>query len=408
MSARDLPTSSLQYALAAAAVKRSGRVGARRRVAFLIHSPETFSALEPVVDELQRRSHAFETMFFALPRNYTGGAGGPYTGTEATYLFLDQKGLNPIALPGRNLDDLETLIRLCPDFIFRQSPWETDVPAIFNSQMLSFAQLCYVPYGLATVEKPGHQYNQSFHNACDLIFCESEFSLEGYKNHRALGLQGVQMTGYPRFEQFLVELNAADAAWPLPAEADVPRVMWAPHHTLSSAWLGFSTFMVHKDRMLEEARRGRISILLRPHPALRERLESGQLMSGAEYDAYLRAFAAAGCSGVDSERQYIDRFVASDCLITDGLGFFSEYLLTGKPLIRTRRSDSAPLNAFAQWMVEACDDVDDGDELQAVLDCLGERRYVDTKGELRLERQRALAKLAEAASRRVVDALEAA
>lgn len=406
MSARDLPTSSLQYALGAAAVKRAGRK--KRRVAFLVHAPETFSALEPVVAELQRRSSSFELIFFAVPRSYTGRASDPYTGMEATYLYLAEKGLKPIALAGRSLDDLETLIRLCPDFLFRQSPWENDIPAAFNSQLLSFTQLCYVPYGLGTVDKPLHQYNQPFHNACDFVFCESEFHYQAFRHYRAMGEQGLRVTGYPRFEQFLAELSAAEGRWPLAAPEGTPRVMWAPHHSLSASWLGFSTFMMHKDRMLEEARRGRSSILFRPHPALRERLETGGLMSGAKYDAYLRAFGEAGCSGVDLDRQYIGSFVASDCLITDGLGFFSEYLLTGKPLIRTCRSDSSALNAFAQWMVEACDDVDDGNALQAALDSIGERRWVDNKLALRLERQRHLSALAEGASARIVDALEAA
>jgi hypothetical protein len=406
MSARDLPTSSLQYALAAAAVKRAGRT--RKRVAFLIHSPETFSTLEPVVQELQRRTERFELLFFALPRSYTGAAGGPYKGMESTFLFLDQKGLAPIALAGKNLDDLEVLIRLCPDFIFRQAPWENDIPAVFNSQMLSFAQLCYVPYGLGTLDKPLHQYNQAFHNACDFIFCESDFHYQEFKNHRALGTQGVHLTGYPRFEQLMAELASADAAWPLPASEGTPRVIWAPHHTISNGWLGYSTFLTHKDRMLDEARRGRMSILFRPHPALRERLESGRYMTGAEYDAYLAAFAEAGCSGVDGDRQYIRSFVASDCLVTDGLSFFSDYMLTGKPMIRTRRADSTGMNTFTHWLCEGCDTVDTGEELQAVLDAIGERCYVDGKRELRAVRQGALEGLAHDASRRIVDALVAA
>ena len=406
MSARDLPGSSLHYALAASACKRSGR--RRRRVAFIVHAPETFSALEPVVDELRRRADAFELVFVAVPRNYSGAVTGRFAGLESTYAFLDGKGFAPIALAGRSLDDLEVLIRLGPDFIFRQSPWEADIPPVFNSQMLSFSQLCYVPYGLATVDKPNDQYNQPFHNACDFIFCESDFHHDAYRNHRALGAQGLRTTGYPRFEQFLAELSSADAAWPLGVPDGVPRVMWAPHHSIDGAWLGFSTFMQHKDRMLDEARRGRISILLRPHPALRERLNDRRVMGYADFDAYLRAFAGAGCSGIDTDRQYFGSFVASDALITDGLGFFSEYLLTAKPLIRTRRSGSSGLNRFAQWMVEACDDADDGDQLQALLDSLGERRYVDTKGALRLERQQVLTGLAEGASRAIVDALAGA
>ena len=404
MSSIDLPN-SLRYTLATAAVKRGLR--RRKRVAFIVHAPETFSAIEPVVAEMQRRPEEFELVFISVPRCYTGAA-GPYAGLETTHAFLAQKGLAPIAMPGATLDDLECLIRLAPDFIFRQSPWDNDIPPVFSSQMLSFSQLCYVPYGLGTLDKPFHQYNQPFHNACDFIFCESDYHYREFKAHREMSVQGVQVTGYPRFEQLLAEIARADATWPLAVPDDMPRVIWAPHHTVDNSWLGFSTFVAHKDRMLAEARRGRISILLRPHPALRERLTFTNTMSGSEYDAYVRAFADAGCSGVDLDREYIRSFVASDCLVTDGLSFFSDYMLTAKPMVRTRRADSSGMNSFTEWLCEACDTVDTGDELQAVLDSLGERRYVDRQLEARLERQNELVQLASGASRRIADALIAA
>jgi hypothetical protein len=402
MSTRELPN-SLRYTLATAAIKRGLR--RRKRVLFIIHAPETFSAIEPVVAEMRTRPDEFELVFVAIPRCYTSAAGGPYSGLETTHAFLDHKGLSPIAMAGASLDDLESLIRLAPDFIFRQAPWDNDIPAVFGTPMLSFAQLCYVPYGLGTLDKPFQQYNQPFHNACDFIFCESDYHYREFKAHRAMSVQGVRISGYPRFEQLLAEIGAGEAAWPLPAPDDVPRVIWAPHHTVDPTWLGFSTFVTHKDRMLAEARRGRVSILLRPHPALRERLTFTNTMSGAEYDAYLRAFADAGCSGVDTEREYIPRFAASDCLVTDGLSFFSDYMLTGKPIVRTRRADSSGMNSFTEWLCEACDTVDSGSELQAVLDSLGERRYDDRLLDARLERRTELVRLAEGASRRIVDTL---
>lgn len=122
MTARDLPSSSLQSAISAAALKRIGR--ARKRVVFLVHSPETFSALEPVIEEMQRRPEAFDLVFFALPRSYSGLSTSKFSGMESTFVFLDQKGLKPIGLAGRSMADLETLVRLAPDYIFRQAPWD--------------------------------------------------------------------------------------------------------------------------------------------------------------------------------------------------------------------------------------------------------------------------------------------
>lgn len=395
---------ALDYALKAAAVKRVGR--RRKRVVFLVHAAEIFSALEPVVEELQQRADRFELIFIALPRNYSGRIGA-CSNLRETHDFLQERGLNPIAMQGKGVSDLVRLVQLAPDFIFRQTPWEHHIPSVFNSRMLGFAQLCYVPYGMGTIEKPTHQYNQPFHNQCDLVFAESQYHLERYAQHRAMGTQGVVLTGYPRFERFLQQLEQPQPPWPLPAADDMPRVIWAPHHTVEASWLNYSTFWDYKDLMLAEARRGRISILFRPHPALGEKLQASKLMSAEAWAAYQAAFDASATSGVDRCDGYIEQFAASDLLITDGLGFFSEYLLTGKPLVRTWKAGAEKMNDFGNWCAEAARVVRDAGALQGLLDELGERRYEDAELELRLTRREALMAMCVGASARVVDALEA-
>lgn len=387
----------LDYALKVAAIKRAVP-RKRRRVVFLIDATQLFSALEPVVEELQRRPDRFELIFIALPHSYTGDL-------KQTFGFLHKRGLNPIAMAGVG-SDLVRLISLTPDFIFRQTPWEDSVPAVFRSQMLGFAQLCYVPYGMMTVEKPREQYNQPFHNRCDLIFAESPYHYERYAHGRELGAQGVVQTGYPRFEQFMRQLEASAGVWPLPKGEKLPRVIWAPHHSVFRQWLNYSTFMEYKDLMLNEARRGRISLLFRPHPALRNRLLQAKLMTAAEWDAYLAAWAATGTSGVDLGDEYIDQFGASDYLITDGLGFFSEYLLTGKPLVRTWKDGAEPMNDFGQWCAECAREVRHAAALRAVLEEIAKGKYQDAKREMRLERRAELVLECQGASVRVVDTLE--
>lgn len=395
---------ALDYALKTAAVKRIGR--RRKRVVFLVHAAEIYSALEPVVEELQRRADRFELIFIALPRNYSGRVGA-CSQLQQTHDFLRQRGLNPIAMQGQGVTDLVRLVQLAPDFIFRQTPWEHHIPSVFNSRMLSFAQLCYVPYGMGTIDKPTHQYNQPFHNQCDLLFAESQYHLERYGEHRAMGTQGVVLSGYPRFERFVQQLEGPPPAWPLAASDDMPRVIWAPHHTVERTWLNYSTFCDYQALMLAEARRGRISILFRPHPALGDKLQASKQMSAEQWADFQAAFDATGSSGVDRSQDYIEQFAASDLMITDGLGFFSEYLLTGKPLVRTWKAGAEAMNHFGNWCAEAARVVRDATALQGLLDELGERRYQDAELELRLERRSALIGMSLGASARVADALEA-
>jgi len=131
-------------------------------------------------------------------------------------------------------------------------------------------------------------------------------------------------------------------------------------------------------------------------------------MSEADYAAWCAAIDATPYSRVDRNADYIGSFAASDLLITDGVGFFAEYLLTAKPLVRTRRAGSSPLNAFGNWMAEAFREVHSGDELQQVFDEIGERCYVDPFLEARLQRQAILSSLGVGAAERIADCLETA
>ncbi|WP_449448234.1 hypothetical protein [Thermomonas brevis] len=393
----------LDYALKAAAVKRTQRK--RRRVVFLINQPQTFSALEPVITELQKRADRFEPVIVAIPLS-TAKIHGPEHSLQQTCAFLRERGFNPITLTGQGTDDLIRLIRLAPDFIFRQQPWEGTVPAVFRSPQLGFAQLCYIPYGMMTVDWPQKQCNQPFHNDCDLLFAESPYHFERYAQYRQMGTQGVVMSGYPRYEQFVRQLEAEPAPWPLAAPEAMPRVIWAPHLSVPGEPLSYSTFLEYKDVMLAEAKRGRMSILFRPHPGLGDRLVGKGHMSREDWAAYQAAWDATGTSGVDHSPGYIEQFSASDLLITDGIGFFSEYLLTGKPLVRTWKPSAEPLNAFGDWCVACARVAVDEAALKDVLDEVGEHRYQDKLLQMRLERRESLIEMCQGAAARVADALE--
>jgi hypothetical protein len=331
---------------------------------------------------------------------------GQFSGLDATFDFLEKKGYEPLALKGTGLEDLQLLIRLAPDFVFRQSPWENDIPPAFHNQHLGFTRVCYVPYSPMQIDEPENTYNQEFHNRAELIFCESEYHLGLYRQHRRLRTVGVHATGYPRFEKFVGDLDSAEPAWPIDVPAGVPKVIWAPHHTVHAGWLGRSTFLKYAAPMLEEALRGRLSILLRPHPALRDAMVKQGHMQEKDYDDYMRAFARAGVSGVDTDREYIRTFKASDCMITDGIGFFAEYTLTGKPLLQTTRPDNGPLNDWGTWIVEHTDKIPDEADLVRKLDALATGTYADHNAAVREERRQGLREGAIGATARIVEILE--
>lgn len=377
------------------------------RIGFLIHATEIFSALEPIIRKLQTLSSLFELYFFAIPRNYTGHR-GDYSGANIPFQMLRERYSNVTILDGNSRKDLMLLKQLGMDFIFRQSPWDHHIPAIFSSQNLAKFNLCYVPYGFMTADIPDQQYNQPFHNYCKLIFCETDFHLNEFNNHRTLRKNGVHNTGYPRFELMVNEFQSTNlqSSWPISAGLTLPKIIWAPHHSIGSHWLNYSTFLQHKDLMLDHARKKKISILFRPHPALREKLLDRMVMTNAEYDQFLADFNETETSQVDTSSEYIDSFASSNYMITDGVGFFSEYLLTGKPLIHTRKEKSQPLNKSGKWMMDAFRKADNTQQLNEVLNEITTHQYIDLEFNIRNEKRHKLTSDATGASERIIEILK--
>ena len=377
------------------------------KIGFLIHALEIFNTLETIIDELLKNQGVFELYFFALPRNYSGNRGS-YAGAESIYHLMSKRYKNVAILNGVSKNDIYLLQSLELDYLFRQSPWDNHIPALFSSRNLSNFNLSYIPYGFMTAGIPQQQYNQAFHNYCKFIFCESEFHFEEFRKHRAKKTKDVYRTGYPRFELMLnsFKSNKNMAPWPIKPGNTLPKIIWAPHHSIGKNWLNYSTFLQYKDMMLEYAKQKKISILFRPHPALREKIISSKSMTNTQYEEYLNAINATESSKVDDQYDYIDTFAASDYMITDGVGFFSEYLLTGKPLIHTRKSGSQPLNDIGQWMMDAFRKVDDANQLNTLLNEIATDKYIDQERPIRLNKRAKIETESIGAKQRIIEILQ--
>jgi hypothetical protein len=373
----------LPFMAAGGANKKLGRE--RKRIVFLIHSTELFGVLEGVVQIFLQDPIRFECIFVALPKDYSAKA-TQFTGEDKVYKFLDAKGLNPLVMNGKSHVDLLYLMHLAPDYIFRQSPWDHHLPEPFRTPNLSFTKICYITYGMMLSGTGSSQYNQPFHNLCDLIFSETSFHQAEYRNRRQLGDIGVYLTGSPSLESFEKRVKELpNGRWPVEVPSNVPKVIWAPHHCISSKWIGASTFFENQKIMLLYAKRKDISILFRPHPAMREKVCSSGRMTAVEYDQWLNEFESGPYSRLDCESEYIDQMQASDFMITDGISFFAEYLVTGKPLIRTLSSNARALNEFGEMLVQRFKQISGQEALQEVLEDIVQHKYVDAEQSNRQE-----------------------
>jgi CDP-glycerol glycerophosphotransferase (TagB/SpsB family) len=95
-----------------------------------------------------------------------------------------------------------------------------------------------------------------------------------------------------------------------------------------------------------------LQIVLKPHPSLFEKVVFFGLITHEDLRAYLEEFLSLPNTAMVTGGNYIPLFWASDIMITDGIGFFAEYMVTGKPLIWSENPGHFAMNKIGQILQE--------------------------------------------------------
>jgi len=192
-------------------------------------------------------------------------------------------------------------------------------------------------------------YNHYFTRSCWRVYAETEFNVG--RAGKFSFESNLITSGSPKLDRILQMRD--DMSWPLPVEPNTVRIIWAPHHSMTSDWLYFSTFPTNYKHFLQLAREcPHLQIVLKPHPTLFDKVIAYGVMTPAELRAYMEEFIALPNTAIVTGGNYIPLFWASDLMITDGVGFFAEYMVTGKPLIWTENPGHFPLNEIGQLLQE--------------------------------------------------------
>jgi hypothetical protein len=299
----------------------------------------------------------FEVHVFSLPHSY---GGHDFHGEQQVHDLLVSQNIPHTRIREADLAEASYLLRrIRPHYIFRQRPWTTDLPPELDGRSLTFARLCYIPYGYMVAGIEEQQFRQPFHRVCDYLFWPDEI-------HRELALaDGVNdparsfVTGYPKFDYIC---SSVEPEWPLPsfprARTEL-KVLWAPHWTIQSRDqdplpIRFGAIMHMHGAMVELAQaHPEWQIVMRPHPILMEQMRDGRVPD--TLTLFLREWDRLPNTAVHAGLDYAGLFRASDVMVTDGLSFLTEYPLLDKPLIFYRRPDSSRLNAAGENIVKACE-----------------------------------------------------
>lgn len=335
----------------------------RIRCLFLVHHATAWPAIRGIVEKM-KLSKDFEPVLMSLPHvfpilNRLGGE------SEVHEMF-ERQGFDHIRVRDSEAHHALDYVRaLAPDIVFRQAPWDKDLPSCLSSSNLSFTRLCYVPYGYMTAAIEKYQFDQLYHRLCWRIFCPDEAHFELFRTHNLLRGLNCRVTGYPKFDHLLAAKDLP-GDWPLPHQEGVFRLLWAPHFAQNKSWLNFGVFDDIAVEMLKlAASNTSIQIVLRPHPAMREAIQNASPSDPlARFMGFWRKLQNTAYS---NEEEYAGLFAASHAMLTDGLSFFSEYQIFDRPLIFFEKEGHCGFNAAGMRLVPGMYAVHDFPSLIVVL-----------------------------------------
>ena len=320
----------------------------RIRVVFLTFYFEAWDALADIHAQMITDPR-FEVTLISIPRRFSKDE--PFGGEERVSKFFDQLGLRHERF---NFEDssvgLAKLRELAPDYVFINYPWQRNYQPGYRVEVLSeFTKVAYVPYySLALVNEPGevgvtpYLYTQRSNQLASLVFTQDPNTLDAYAK-TSRGNDYVRLTGTPKLDALVRKTRELGDSWPL-GNAGNRRMVWAPHHSFSSAWLNFGVFPEIFQNMLAFAtEHPNLDVVMRPHPIMFGTLIEQEIVPEDVLTTWLEQWRALPNTAIDHESDIGHLFAAADLFVTDGISFLGEYpIATGKPTIFFDKSEHWP------------------------------------------------------------------
>lgn len=290
------------------------------------------------VDYLYRlfeRSNRFEPLVIVCPIMNNGKEERLRT-IDETYDFFQKKGYNVLSSYDPKTEsyiDIKNIVD--PDIVFYLNPYKGLIYKDYYISNFSDRITCYVPYFFR--EDDGKELiNEELFYRCNMFFTETKYHKELNQKMMYLNPRNMVVTGYPGIEKFLDPTYMPNVTWPVNVKKQ-KKIIWAPHHTIEKDWFyASSCFLDYADFMIEMASKYKeeISIVFKPHPILRKRLNElwGKSVTNNYYEKWDKMDNTSFENG-----DYHDLFINSDAIIHDSSSFLIEYMYTNKPAMRTMR-----------------------------------------------------------------------
>lgn len=220
-----------------------------------------------------------------------------------------------------------------PDILFYPQPYSYMNP--WNHDFFQYTKklLCYIPYGIHTVEGGNMSFDLPFHNLAWRIYYPFQIDKDNAAAVARNHAKNWVVSGYYMLDKYLSQ-DAVDV-WKI-KDRSIKRLIWAPHFSITpeSTFLKMrSNFLWMSQLMLDVAQKyqGRLQIAFKPHPRLVHELYSHPDWGIEKTDRYYEQWAALENTQLETG-DFVDLFKTSDAMIHDSGSFVSEYLFVNKPV----------------------------------------------------------------------------
>jgi CDP-Glycerol:Poly(glycerophosphate) glycerophosphotransferase len=350
-------------------LRRVQPVARKIRALFIIQSSEMWEALAPVYEAMVEDDR-FDPVVASIQSSALGR--GALSGEDDIHKWLTLCGIAHIRLDVAADAILDIVLNLAPDVVFRQQQWDQSISPALMARSLSFSRMCVVPYGMGMLAKPDAKdetddilylnYDQTYHRVAWKVFCETEITQSYYRSFAHSDPEKFIVSGYPKHDKLLE--SKGKGRWPIAEpKGRTYRVIWAPHHSLGKAGIGFGVFHLIFREMLAWAQTQQdIQFVFKPHPGLAQVVIENVNLEKAFKVFQQEWLSCPNCTFASGP--YGDLFDASDLMLTDGVSFLAEYQLFEKPLIFFDSGVHQPFNALGRLAERAAHRVTRFDEMK--------------------------------------------
>jgi CDP-glycerol glycerophosphotransferase (TagB/SpsB family) len=277
---------------------------------------------------------------------------------KSAYEYFDSKGYPVISSYREQNDTWVQLKDLKPDILFFTNPHNLTRPEYYEEAYKKYLSV-YVPYFFLLTTHGGDQsiYNQYFHNAMWKIFMPHSVSMTlANKTAANKGINCI-LTGYPACEVFFENslLQETPNPWKDLGKSML-RVIWAPHHTIESAELQLSNFLLYSEffKSLVEDYKHSVQWCFKPHPILKSKLYQHRDWGKERTDKYYSFWIESENTQLELG-EYTNLFKHSDAMIHDSGSFLAEYVFLRKPVLYlVNEKTKSNLNTFGQDALSCC------------------------------------------------------